>query len=390
MLSMKMRGRIALVFVAACALVIIALVTLAVTEQSRASKLLDQWRSAGGAESGAALKPQPISDDENAATLYRQAHEQYINLEEHSRHAIADFELNDESRAALDQLEEAIELIVLGSRRLDCLWDWQVYDCAHLPLHEIIQGSDPSIIRNLASIVFLAAQRAADDGDLQRSIDLLQAARNLAEHAMQEPTTLSLLQTHALNVHFLMAFQSIFKDRPLPNNIDFNDVFDSEVDRSALHRAVLVEGTCSLELIRFAQDESLISRFFPREERIHLAVMLRLLDQVDTPHSQRDLSFLRTESIPSGAKLSRLFLPGLKAIFTSPVEEVTRVYAGLAQTAVALRRYRDEHGEYPTLWKMPADHVTGNAMHYERTETGGFILRSDAIFNGEPIVWEWE
>ena len=59
-----------------------------------------------------------------------------------------------------------------------------------------------------------------------------------------------------------------------------------------------------------------------------------------------------------------------------------------AQTAVALRRYRDEHGSYPDTWDMPIDPLSGQPMLYRRTDAG-FEITGSLDEDDYPLHWQW-
>ena len=348
-------------------------------DATRTNELLAQWQAAGGALTLAELKPEPIPDDRNAAVLYEQAFAFIDDWTEAQYGAVSELVLDDVGLRTLLDSKPAVELALQAGRRTECWWDSARFD-------DPIQGNAPHLrqSRRLARLLCFAAHHALINNQPDRAIELLHATRLLSKHMGNEPGLMGALVARSIDILALLQFEADFADRELPPD---TSPFEKSVQTEALNRwAILSEGSLAISLVIDHYEQRRIRLKYHRDIQFGLQSCLDGL-HVFEGNNQAELDAADWAAAERTPLISTLFLPGW-AKFIGYLQRVDRLQLA-AQTAITLRRYRDEYGAYPETWDMPTDPLSGQPMIYRRTDAG-FEITSSLEDDESPLLWQWQ
>ena len=362
-------------------MVIIAIVIVRNRDEiSRTEELLAQWQEAGGALTLAELKPEPIPDEQNAAVLYEQAFAIVTTQGDNNIDVYLDDGKMQKVDAVLGRVEKAINIAIEAGNRPSCQWNSPLYE----------EGFDALVpflgdCRSLARVLGVAARRSAQQGDLERSMQILLAMRQLGVHAAEEPMIIGLLVHLSIQFLAIQTFQDTFADRSLPHD-SINEFIQNKICESMIRSAMYTEGTMGIDWVRHKYDPSdgVVRR--SEELEFFVATQIHILDELQKPEYERDWTFIDQRNIDARFQSGVAFLPLLSSF--QNLSRGRRLELA-AQTAVALRRHRAEHGGYPETWDMPIDPLSGQLMIYRRTDTG-FEITGSLKDDDNPLSWQWE
>jgi len=214
--------------------------------------------------------------------------------------------------------------------------------------------------------------------DVQRAVELIIAARQMARHLMASGKTIDFLVGCGIDIKAWNAFEEIFRDRPLPDILSY-ELFTEPDEWQIRRRVVLYEGSYSLGRL-----QSLIDRGEASEDEVHY--LARLLDRcLQAIHDQswRATPMLPdVEDVPGDFETTRHFVRSNKLAFEG--FELLGIENVAARMAVGARRHSETHGTYPDDWPQPFHPANSEPLFFTRQDDGFRIW----IPERGPI-WEW-
>jgi hypothetical protein len=380
-------------------------------------ELEDEW----GDLSLSTLVPPPVPRMRNRTPLIRAALE-LVALEKEERSLAGIYGMLDGSGpegdevAAIDGLLErhrlAFELLAEASERPESNW--------YIPYRKGVAADLPPLLEliQLSRLNLARAMRALERGDTERALETVEQGFAMTDSFAGEPVLIVQLiriSCDRLNTGAL---------RALVARADLDDEalarLQRRVDRMAsadpIHTGLLGEMKSFYHELdgitseSFGPDDPWIQRFgflnwllrplIRADTRFYLRHMGDVLAYQERPAHER--GELLTAEPRAWHLISRTAIPNLENAVLRGDLYVAR--ARLARTALALHRYRSEHGSYPDalarlvpgyLEAVPSDPLTGEAPRYAAVGEG-YRLYSPADGEVQPLpepmdqVLRWE
>jgi hypothetical protein len=368
-------------------LMIVALATWWMARQreleERYEDAVAAWIDSGGVMDLAELEPDPMSDDQNAAVLYRRAGTMLEDLSADELELLSEPLSSPELATVVDQHAETIELIREAAARPASAWGTDVYTN---PNFAAVDLGYLAKLRSFARLLAADAVIQADRDDDENAAADIAALLRMSTHAASEPVVISWLVSAAIQSLALEQMEGLFASQGPPDERVANAIDAIDVD-ALFQRALLGETAATL---RFMEDPgaAMSSGAFSGgtlslAERIgYLTTMTNWL--AETYDTATALDAPVTMSSAQSRTAGRM-LQSLRPAMSQFAIGATQI--AIARTALELRAYRDEHGSYPDTWDMPVDRTTGQPLNYERTDTG-FRIFSDS--SHEVLDWQWQ
>ncbi len=405
--SRSPRGCIVAVWVGA-ALLVLALVFALTVDRSVAGQVereIGALEAAGKPVTAAEAAPPLVPAADNAAPLYEAAAAAIkVEPESAGRRNWRQPQWLSDAKHALAQNPRALALLATGTRKPACRFD------ALYPLSLVTEHREFYAVRKLSRLSSTAAVTAALQGDGAVAAQHVYEGLVLARHVSAAPDTIGLLVTCAIDAIAINAAEKVLATGPVsPADSDRLRRELGALDYMAAHarslnseRAVRID---AYRCFRMAPTQVPLSVFptrFPlstptlgervraaaqtaaeaafRESALLWADELRYLEAAARAEELAPLPWRETHR-----QLAALYVfPGAIG-HASPAAWSTRIYAdvtrkrdeaiarrGLLQAALALHRYRAQHGTFP------------QALSEVRIE--GLPIPDD-VFSGKPFVY---
>ncbi|MEA3403051.1 MAG: hypothetical protein U9R79_17550 [Armatimonadota bacterium] len=408
------------------ALLAVALLVVApwwyLLHQSRAmlQEELQRIEDAGEPMTLTEAAPKPVPADENAADLYQQV----FNVSFTSSYgATSDLDATGYSETIEDEylagnvseefvrevfedpaVQQALETLRRASKRPHCVFpiDWSQGAAILFP--------HLSKMRQAARWLSARSKYAAASGNIDEALDWCRVSLRISEHAAQEPTLIAQLVAIAMQaIAAAQARETLDEGMPSPDVARQMISYLRTIDRgSEFRRAMLGERAIMLDTYQQVREEpqDLATWFgetdamtwaarlyaspvglplFNADQTAYLRLMREQLELLDTvPPSDGLYERLDDlgESVPSTALIARMMFP----VFARSAQKRDAAIAELDvfEVALALKVYRQEHGEYPANisqlqaavdYDLPPEVFTGKPLHYRR-DGDGFVVWS--------------
>jgi hypothetical protein len=344
------------------------------------------------------LTPAPVTDDDNAAILYRQAFARHVG------------ETDDADVEILGRLSEGREITAEERAKLQGYLDLNreslalLHEAALRPRCNFGLDYSQGSVMEMAHIspLILSARLLEVESALagkDRGADIARASLRLSEAVADEPVMVSQMLRGVLHGIGAQANQKEFEGEMSAERLQaLLPALSPDRIRAATENVLLFDLYAGVKFILDGGDvrmlQGLEGPLPPRPETPLTAPDLEYFAQTlseiaplagrpyyEVREELERLRVLRIEGAPWYAELSRAMLPSMERV--QHRQAATEACLGTAQVATALRIYRDAHGAYPAtldpvreiLPQMPLDPFTGTPYLYRR-EGAGFVVSS--------------
>jgi hypothetical protein len=424
------RGRIALALVAVVALGALTLTALDAVVRLR----VDLLRSEATARALAAAPESPVAAEDNAATYYLALAPALVRLDKHPWYEAwlghnetdEDFDYRSaEANAFMETCRGEIDLLRRAGSLPQCVFDRSYgLDSAA----QVISTSEP--MRDAARLLSAHALWSSAHGDVKSALADVTALSGLAHHAAQDVSAVSLLMGVAIDGVTFDTLQRVLRSRdPASDELSAADVqpwfsFRRQMPRilrdenaillnSAIEADSLLVSLGDLELPGFGQ---LASGFrFDTVSWLQIGPLYRIFVLMpDIDNNQRDMRRVyNSTELPYDKfqqRCERLapeiegkgLLDSAASSLLGSIEAAYRAdaYHLVAYTALAMHRYRAEHGKFPatlaelapaTIPLVPTDPYSEQPLKLKQTDRGWVVysIGPDTTDDqGQP--WDWE
>lgn len=370
---------------------------------------LQKIRAAGQPLTVEEMLPHQLPEPNNAAILYQEAFNK-LSLSHANRQTLLNLRTSISqppkgeapSTTTLEQIvaanAETIELLEAAAKLSECRFpvDWSAgmeVEFPHL-------GKLQQCARLLGAKAILHSRR----GQMAQVLDTVRVGLALGEAAGSDPVVMRQFVRYALHTITLRALQVSVCDRAVPTEAckELSEYLhklewaDSFVRALWGERAMGIQGFDNVredtQGAEYSQDQELSHaevaylRHLDRDEVAYLRLMSEWITDAAKPWRESsdvpEQYQARVEQLPDYCIMSAILLPVLWRVPCKRDETIARVR--LAETALALKTYKNRQGNYPDSvgelrlaisWELRDDPFSGQDFVY-KTDGDGFLLYS--------------
>jgi len=406
------RRKLWLILAALLALFVVVHSSCSVIAGRRLASLAEQMEERWGDMSWRSLAPAKIERADNRAPVLRAAAELVV-LEQPQRKTVGDFilfrgepdmALADGVREALDDNRLALGLLGEAVKRPGSNWN--------IPYRKGPEADIPPLLGmlNLSRLNAARAVLAVAEGRVQEAAGAIEEGLALCSSFQDEPVLIIQLVRIAMEWRQLGALRELLMrtepDGPTLTGLQRRVARNNETD--GIHLGTLGETKVMFGTIRDIANgnTSLVKTDLPKAMRSGVVTWLMrpvlrsdaraYLEKMSGVLEDQALLYYRRPVNPPTREpafyqvMTKLYVPNM--LSATQRGSLAQARAMVAETALALRRYRIDHGGYPDgleplvpdyMDERPVDPFTGAAPDYRR-DGKGFVLKSE----GEELAIE--
>ncbi len=347
---------------------------------------LEAWKSIGGVTNPADLV-QPIPGGDNAAVIYGDVYDELVGIHTNAAEILSDPTVQSgELDALIENASPLIDLLAKAASIDRCIWTQ-----GSATGIEALSSDRAYLTKARLLAKFLAANAAVAhrDGQHEHAMDSIRRMFMLADHVVAAPGILQLLTSLAIDQLAFRLLKELFRDQAVPMPVGSAR---ERKYRDRLRRALLAEGAWGISVFddpSFAPDRQVkvFGWSIDRDKAYYVRTMRLAVESIEEPYYERRT--LSDPETPRWALISDTLRPYMKGLHHSVAWAETRLL--LLESALQLRQYRRQNGEYPAEWPSPTDPLTGQPFQFERVGHG-IVIRSGA--NAEApessgLQWQW-